>query len=376
VKIAAEARYLLTREKTGVENYTYGLLSALADLENEELQLYLHRQPRAEEFDLLQPFLSSPRSVFHIVPPLKLWLKIWLPLAMRRYRANIALFPGSILPWLNLVPGVMLVYDLCWASYPECYPAREIHIFRKIYPRSLRAAKMIFAISEWTKGEIIRVYGTPPGKIQVVPCGVEEDFAPDPQAAEKAAARWSLAPGYILAVGTAHPRKNIATLLQAYARIAVSERPPLVLIGPAGATSSPLQKQAEELGLSGQIHWLGYVTRADLPALYSGAGAFVMPSLQEGFGMPVLEAMACGAPVVCSNTTALPEVAGEAGLLVDPTRPEIWSEVLRKVLADKSLAQDLRERGLQRARQFTWERAGRVALNYLREACASAKREK
>lgn len=235
---------------------------------------------------------------------------------------------------------------------------------------------MVFAISAWTKREITRVYGTPPEKIRVVPGGVDPLFVPVPQAAEKVSARWGLAPDYILAVGTAHPRKNIATLLRAYAQMPQAGRPPLALTGPDGATAAPLRELAEELGIATQIHWLGYVEREALPALYRGAGVFAMPSLQEGFGLPVLEAMACGTPVICSNTTALPEVAGEAGLLVDPTRPEAWSEALQKVTGDRKLAQQMREKGLRRADQFSWERSGRAALNYLREACASAKREK
>jgi glycosyltransferase involved in cell wall biosynthesis len=370
VKIAVEARYLLTREKTGVENYTYGLLAAIARLEgDQELQLYLHRRPRSQEFDLLQPFLISPRSIFHIVPPLKLWLKIWLPLAMRRRRADIALFPGSILPWLNLIPAVMLVYDLCWATYPECYPAREIAIFRDIYPRSLRAAKLVIAISEATKKEISRVYGTPEAKIKVIPSGVDPVFAPVAKAAEAVSRDWQLSPGYILAVGTAHPRKNIAALLRAYAQLPVSGRPPLALTGPAGPTTDPLAHLAEELGVGQQIRWLGYVKTEDLPALYSAAGVFVMPSLYEGFGMPVLEAMACGAPVICSNTTAFPEVAGEAGLLIDPTKPEALAGALQKVLNNPELAEEMRQKGWQQAAHFSWERSGHLALKYLQEAC-------
>jgi glycosyltransferase involved in cell wall biosynthesis len=372
VNIAVEARYLLTREKTGVENYTYGLLAALSRLESDQqLHLYLHRRPRSQEFDLLQPFLASPRSFFHVVPPLKLWLKLWLPLAARWQGMDIGIFPGSILPWWLPFPGVMVVYDLCWASYPECYPAREIRIFRDLYPRDLKRAKLVFAISEWTKGEITRVYGTAPEKIRVVPCGVDEGFVPDSEEEARSPAPLGLDPGYILAVGTSHPRKNIGVLLKAYALLPAAGRPPLVLIGPEGDTASPLRQLAEALGIGPQLRWLGYVGRESLPALYRRAGVFVMPSLQEGFGMPVLEAMACGTPVICSNTTALPEVAGEAGLLIDPTRPEELAEAMAKVLSDKSLAGLMRDKGLIQAGGFSWEKSGRLALSYLREAWGS-----
>jgi glycosyltransferase involved in cell wall biosynthesis len=288
---------------------------------------------------------------------------------MRRHGADISLFPGSILPWINPVPAVMVVHDLCWESYPECYPEREIRIFRDIYPRSLKSAKMVFAVSEWTKGEITRVYGTPPEKIRVVPNGVDPQFVPVPQAAESVSMSWGLSPGYILAVGTAHPRKNIAILLRAYAQMPQTGRPPLVLTGPIGATVAPLRELAEALGIAPQIRWLGYVEKEALPALYRGAGVFVMPSLYEGFGLPVSEAMACGTPVICSNTAALPEVAGEAGLLIDPTKPEALAEALQKVLHNPELAEEMRQKGWQQALQFNWDHSGRLALKYFQEAC-------
>ena len=366
MRIAVEARYLLTREKTGVENYTYFLLSALAQLEGEhELHLYLHRRPRPDESDLLQPFLSSPRCRFHAVPPLRLWLKLWMPLAARIHRADVGIFPGSILPIYLPFPSVMVVYDFCWASFPECYPEREIRIFRDIYPRSLQAARLIFAISEFSKQDISRIYGTPPDKIRVIPCAADPLFFPAPDAAQQAKTRWGLEPGYVLAAGTSHPRKNTSVLLRAYALCRSAQ--PLVLIGPPGDTAGPLGRLAEELGIAGRVRWLGYIPRRQLPALYRAAGVFVMPSLYEGFGLPVLEAMACGTPVICSNTSALPEIAGEAALLIDPKSPEILADALVRVLSDRGLAEDLREKGLKRSKTFDWNHSAELALNYLRE---------
>lgn len=368
MRIAVEARYLLVREKTGVENYTYFLLSSMAQLEGEhELHLYLHRRPKREELDLLEPFLSSPRCRFHVVPPLRLWLKFWMPLAARLHKAQAGIFPGSILPIYLPFPSVMVVYDLCWAAYPECYPEREIHIFRDIYPRSLAASRLVFAISEFTKQDLQRIYGTPPEKIRIVPCAPDPLFKPVPDAAEQVRERWGLEPGYVMAVGTSHPRKNISTLLRAYA--ICQPKQPLALVGLSGRTAKGLIALAEELRISDKVRWLGFVSHMQLPALYSAAGAFVMPSLYEGFGMPVLEAMACGSPVICSNTSALPEVAGDAAVLVNPRTPEMLAEALEKILADKGLAEELKEKGFRRASAFNWENSARLALSYLREIC-------
>ncbi len=371
MRIAVEARYLLTEEKTGVENYTYSLLSALAQSQGEhELHLYLHRRPRAAEDEMLRPFRSSPRVHFHAVPPLRLWLKLWMPLAARLQGAQVGLFPGSILPLYLLFPAVMVVYDLAWAHYPQHYPQREIRIFRDIYPRCLAKAKMVFAISEFTKQDIQRVYGTPAEKIRVVPCAVDPTFSPLASAAEEAGEKWGLEPGFLLAVGTSHPRKDIATLLRGYAlarhRLPL---PALALIGPGEAASGPLAALAEELGISERVRWLGYVPHRHLPLLYRAAGVFVMPSLYEGFGLPALEAMACGTPVICSNAGALPEVAGDAAILVEPGRPEAFAEALVSVLSGQALSQQLRERGLKRAAEFSWENSAKLALTYLREAC-------
>jgi glycosyltransferase involved in cell wall biosynthesis len=367
MKIAVEARYLLAQEKSGVENYTYSLLAAMArQLGDDDLLLYLHRQPRLDEHEMLAPFLDSPHCHFHAVPPFKLWLKLWMPLAAKLHGADVGIYPGSILPWYNPFPSVMVVYDLCWSLYPECYPEREIHIFRDIYPRSLAAAKMVFAISEWTKSDIQRVYGTPAEKIRVIPCGVDPSYTPLPDAAERVRSSWNLEPGYILAVGTSHPRKDIPTLLEAYSFMK-GDPPPLVLVGPPGGATDSLKARAEELGITARVRWLHYVPQKAMPALYSAAGVFAMPSLYEGFGMPVLEAMACGTPVVCANATVFPEVTAGAAILVEPRNAEAFSEAMTKVLAAKELAVQMRAKGLVRAKEYSWEMSARLALECIRD---------
>lgn len=366
MRIAVEARYLLTKDKTGVENYTYFLLAAMAQaLGQDELLLYLQHRPRRDETEMLRPFLASSRCRFRVVPPLRLWLKLWMPLAARLAGAEVALFPGGILPLYTPFPCVTIVHDLAWAINPECYSRRDLHIFKGIYPRTLQAARLVFAVSEFTALDITRVYGTSPAKIRVIPHGRDPKFTPPENAPEVVRAQWGLEPGYILAIGISHPRKNTSALLRAYA-ISRPERP-LVLAGAPGEMQSPLLNLAEELGISDRIRWLGYTPHDKLPALYSAAGLFVMPSLFEGFGMPVLEAMGCGTPVICSNVSSLPEAAGQAALLVDTTRPEAIAQALQRVLSDKELAAGLKEKGLARVQAFDWNRSAALALKYLRE---------
>jgi glycosyltransferase involved in cell wall biosynthesis len=369
MKVAIEARYLLSTEKTGVEYYTYMLCSLLAKQPGDhQLQLYVQRRPRPEEHTMLAPFLDSPRCHFHVVPPVRLWLKFWMPIAARLHGADIGLFPGSILPLYQPFRPIMVVHDLCWHDYPEFYPAYELDIFRNLYPRDLAASTLVFAVSEYTKQDITRIYGTPPEKIRVVYCGVDDSFAPIPNAPALVQEKWGLDPGFILSVGTSHPRKNIATLLRAYALMTqISPCPPLVLIGPGGNTAAPLAKLAGELGITDRVRWLGYVPFSELPAIFSAAAAYVMPSLYEGFGLPVLQAMTCGTPVVCANATAFPEVVADAGLLVEPKAPEAYAEALTRLLHNPDLAQELRTKGLARAQFFNSQRCGEVALRCLEE---------
>jgi glycosyltransferase involved in cell wall biosynthesis len=185
----------------------------------------------------------------------------------------------------------------------------------------------------------------------------------DPDAVAPALGRYGVEPPYILYVGSLEKRKNLPRLLQAYARLR-QDLPgwKLVIVGARKWKSAPIFDTLSRLGLEPYVHFTGFVEEDDLPALYNGADLFCFPSLYEGFGLPVLEAMACGTPVVTSSTSSLPEVAGEAALLVDPYDVEAIAAAMRRVLSDPELAQDLRARGLARAAQFTWERTARETI--------------
>jgi glycosyltransferase involved in cell wall biosynthesis len=216
------------------------------------------------------------------------------------------------------------------------------------------------------------VYGVNPNRVTVVYPACDAAFRPLPeQAVLDARARYGLAGDFVLHVGTLQPRKNVQRLLTAFSealqleRVERAKTPSLVFVGKLGWNAEEIRGQIADLESQGLVKWLGYVERGDLPGLMNAARTVVMPSLYEGFGLPVVEAMACGTPVVCSNTSSLPEVAGDAALLVDPLDVRGITAALSRILWDDQLWLDLREKGLAQAAKFTWETAAQQALEVL-----------
>jgi glycosyltransferase involved in cell wall biosynthesis len=242
---------------------------------------------------------------------------------------------------------VVVIHDAAALRHPEWYGRTYVAYQRALLPRLARTAARVITVSEFSRREVVEVLGAPPERVAVVPNGVGEGFSP---AADVAAARSALglARPYVLVVGTRIARKNLGGLRNA-ARFLAGEGVDLVA---AGTGRSYMRDEGDS-----PVRALGYVDDALLPGLYAGASAVVMPSLYEGFGLPVLEAMASGTPVVAADRAALPEVAGGAALLFDPDAASGAAAALQRVLADDALATDLRERGRERARGFTWRAA-------------------
>jgi glycosyltransferase involved in cell wall biosynthesis len=236
-------------------------------------------------------------------------------------------------------------------------------------PRVVRHAAAIIADSSATRTDIIARLKVDPSRIHVIPLGVSAHFSARDtgEARRRIGEALSIDAPYILALGTLEPRKNLTTVLNAYARLG-SDAPILVLAGARGWKDSPVFEQVKRAGLSARVVFSGFVSDGLLPDLYAGARAFVYPSLYEGFGLPVLEAMACGVPVITSKTSSLPEVAGDAALLIDPTDVDELADAMQRVLSDASLSDELRKRGLRRASHFTWERTARETLDVYRIA--------
>ncbi len=266
-----------------------------------------------------------------------------------------------LLPPLHHARSVFTLYDLTFLKFPQVHLLLNRWYSQLMVPRSLRAADAVIAISNCTKRDAVTTYGLPADRIRVIYIGVPARFQPvDLATAIGVRARYHLPERFILAVGMIEPRKNLITLLDAYQGL-IEHLPDLrlVIVGKRGWRADAFFARLRDLGLEDRVIFPGFVPDDDLPAVYASAAAFAFPSIYEGFGLPVLEAMACGTPVVCSNTSSLPEIAGEAAVLLPPDDVRGWLQALSHVVTDAPLRLDLRRRGLQQAAGFTWETTAR-----------------
>ncbi len=366
MRIGLDARTLAAEERSGVEHYVVNLARALARLaDSPEIIAYSDRPVSDPE---LAALLAGPPFSARVVRAPRGWLQVALPLHLRRDRVSLAHFPSTVLPRLLPCPAVVTVHDLAWKRFPETYDPADLKMQEEAL-RSARRAAHVLAVSEATARDL-REEGIAGERITVTPLGVSPRFSPEgprltPDAFPGAE---RLADGYLLSTAGLRPRKNLGRLLEAYRQVrAQLPAPPLVLAGGMTEHGRELQARAERLGISEHVLFPGYVSDDVLAALYRGAAAFAYPSLYEGFGLPVLEAMASGVPVLTSNVSGTAEVAGEAALLVNPEDSEEIAGALARLLTDDSLRRDLRARGLARAREFTWERTARETVAVYRQ---------
>ena len=274
-----------------------------------------------------------------------------------------------LLPWMAR-PSVMTVHDLIFERYPQHHTRANRAFLRVAMPLFVRRADAIIAVSQHTRRDLLEVYATPPQKVYVVEEGIDERFRPAGEAdIRRVKERYSIRRPYLLMVGTLEPRKNHALAFRALAQLKAEGWPhSLVAVGGGGWLFDAVQRQVESLQLSDDVIFAGHVADADLPALYSGADCFLMPSLYEGFGIPVLEAMACGAPVVCSKVSSLPEVAGEAARFIEPLTAEGLADAVRQVLSHPKMADKMLSDGMRQAGRYRWQRAADETVQVYRAA--------
>ena len=272
-------------------------------------------------------------------------------------------------------PSVVTVHDLSWIRHPETHPKQRLAAMDRHFPRSLERAAAILTDCDFVKKELVETFGLAPERVTPVLLGVSPDFYPRrPSDCNAFLSDHGLAHGqYVLSVGTLEPRKNIPALIDAYSMLPadLQKRFPLVLVGMRGWLTSGLEARMKPLVESGVVKPLGYVADEMMPLIYSGAAAFVFPSLYEGFGLPTLEAMACGAPVISSESSSLPEVVGDAGVLVDPLNVDALAESLRRVLEDRAFAELLAVQGIKRAAGFSWKKTAAETIAVYRRAIAA-----
>lgn len=276
---------------------------------------------------------------------------------MRASGAQLVHGPANSLPLLGFgLPGVVTIHDLAIYDHPEWFPAGQWFATSVVVPQSVRRARAIICPSAATKRAIVRLFQVEPERCRVIPHGVEAEFSLPVSTAVRAelTARYALPGRYLLQVGTVQPRKNYVTTLRALARIPVEQRIPLLVIGGFGWNYDEVVDSVRELELTEWVRFVGYAGMPELPGLYQMAQAVLFPSLDEGFGLPVLEAFAAGAPVVASDAGAIPEVAGDAAILCQPEDDEALARNLVRVLTDSELRERQVAAGRARAALYTW----------------------
>ncbi|MGQ9674682.1 MAG: glycosyltransferase family 4 protein [Chloroflexota bacterium] len=370
MRIAIDAR-CLQDHFPGIGRYTYNLCRTLPLVGGEHDFIILYdSRARNTRFPLdsliaLPNVRMLPVSVGVFSP----WSQVRLPLLLREERIDLFHSPYYLRPYVTFAPAVVTLHDLIPLVLREHGVSTLLRQVFKITTRAtIWTATRLIAVSEASRQDFCTHFGVPEHRIKVVHHGVDERFCP--RAEEEVVQirrQFGLPSEFLLYSGIDKPHKNLARLVEAFGRLERSDLT-LALAGPQSARRSAAREVADRLNLGERVRFLGAVDDDSLPGLYAAAAALVLPSLYEGFGLPVLEAMACGTPVVCSNTSSLPEVVGDAAILVDPRDVDAWSEAIARVLASETLRTELRRKGLARAAQFTWERSARATLAVYAEA--------
>jgi glycosyltransferase involved in cell wall biosynthesis len=367
MRIGIDISRIAATARTGTEQYTYELLAALGRRDpRNAYTLYTNRLPAT-----LPPL--RPNFALRRIPLARLWTHLRLSAEVALHPPDTLFIPAHVIPLgARLARNTRLVvtiHDLGYLHVPEAHTRAQRLQLRITTAWSTHIAAAVIAISQATKADLVRLAGIPAEKITVVHHGVSPRFAQsqptDIRRNGPLLAHLGQNP-YFLYVGTIQPRKNLVRLIEAFALATQADpRWHLVLVGKQGWLSGPIMQRINELGLTQRVIITGYLPDAEIPALLAGATAFVFPSLYEGFGMPVLEAMAAGIPVLTSNSSALPEVAGDAAILVDPLDTQAIAAGIQRLAHDADLRALLRERGLARAALFTWDRCADQTLRVL-----------
>lgn len=365
MRIGFDGRYS-TNHFPGIGRYSEGLARALAGLDHgHTLLLILDPRTAPGRYDLAAVAHLSGVEVVHLrAEPFSALQHAALPALARALRLDVLHSPYFVKPYLGLpCPSVVTIYDLIGRRFPATLSPRGRLIYRAAMALATRSAAAIVTISESARADLARFYPGSAGKLAVTPLAADEAFRPQPDEVVAAArVRYGLPQPYALYVGSSKPHKNLERLVRAWAALGDTGEAQLVIAGHDDGRHRELRRLVAALGLDKGVRLVPNVADADLPALYSGAELFAFPSLYEGFGLPPLEAMACGVPVLCAHASSLPEVVGDAALLADPYSVEELAGGLARLLADPALRRELRERGLQRAAEFSWRRTAEETL--------------
>jgi len=365
--IGIDASRAVSGQRTGTEAYAWFLIRALLPLaatHGHHVRLYYNDTPPPDLF----PTAETTENV--VIPFTRLWTHARLAAELQRHPPDVFFTPAHVIPLSYHGRAAATVHDLGYHYFPEAHPQRQLAYLKWSTRHNGRRAARVFADSQATKDDLIRFDGISAHKIEVVYPGVD----PDLQRVEgvKVTAvcqKYQITPPYLLYISTIHPRKNLERLVQAYSQSSLPHQ--LVLAGKKGWLSRPILEQIAALSpaLAAKIILPGFIADEDKAALISGATAVLYPSLYEGFGFPILEAQACGVPVLAANTSSCPEVAGDAALLVDPSDVGAIMEGMCRLVEDEDLRQSLIQKGNVNVARFSWERTAVQVLQALEAIC-------
>lgn len=377
MKIALEVDVLASSPKTGVFHYTQRLLRALLaqDTENDYSLVYVGKESQARRFELplqhtaLRAVAWLPRKLYRLSlrPPIGLPIDL-----LAGVTADIWVFTGfSRWPLLKKAKSLTFIYDTAYIDYPEVIETRHFQAYlSRVVPRAIRRSTKVLAISESTKQSLIKHYQTPTEKIEVITPGVDHSFykAVSIKDVEKMKTKYSVTGDYVLYLGTLEPRKNIVGIIEAYRALSpqLQAQYQLVLAGNKGWQDTEIEAAINSLPEKNLVR-IGYVDHEDLPALYTGSTIFLYPSVYEGWGMQILEAQACGTPVITADNSSLPEAGGEAAIYVKTGDQMALNQALCGLLQDPARRKQLSQAGLQHVKGFTWEASATKLRDLLEE---------
>lgn len=372
MRVGINLLFLVAGRGGGIERYARGLINGLQRIDKRnEYFLFTNKDCRGS-FELTDNFKEVYCNVSAVFRPSKiLWEQTVLPFQIKRERLDVLLSPGNIAPIVHPCPSVAILHDMIPYIRPEGFNMVELLSLKTLFHATARYSSKVITVSDSSRKEILNRFNLRDNKVVVIPGAISETFRPVSVTADnkKKLNRYGIHGRYILYLASSRGYKNIDGLIKAYKilkeRYHIAQS--LVVSGTAGQAHHGLMKLIDDLSLKREVILSGFIEDGDIPLLYSAADIFVYPSFYEGFGLPVLEAMACGTPVAASNATSIPEAVGNAGLLFDPDNIEEMAEKIFKILDDKELRDELIRKGFEHVKGFSWEKTAEEVLSLITE---------
>lgn len=372
MRIAVNTRLLIKDKLEGIGWFSHELLSRMVSHHPECEFIFFFDRPWDPSFIfaknvtpvILKP---QPRHPFLYV----IWSEIVIPRALKKYKADLYFSPDTLGSLKAKIPVVFTIHDLAYLHFPQYMDPLHRWHYRRYMPRFARKASRIIAVSNYTKKDILQQFKIPSENIRLVYNGAHESYKPlDFETTEAIRQQYTDGEEFFLFTGALHPRKNIINLLKAFVLFKRRQKSPmkLVIVGRMAWQFEEIEKAKRLMPYKEDVIWTGYMGIEELPKLTASAFALVYPSLFEGFGIPILEAMKCGVPVIVGNNSSMPEVAGDAGLLVDADHPEDIAAKMMQLYKDESLHEELAERALEQSKKFDWDRSAEALWSILMEA--------